>query len=106
LKEKQTPCFICGTLNDLEAHHCHIEWAMTNAVDWDKMRELHPNFDWSTFEKQEDFVDSEYNTMMLCEKHHRRKNHGIHNLPYPIWIMQKYKRDDFDMDASDGVFNP
>jgi hypothetical protein len=33
--------------------------------------------------------------MVLCEKHHRGKDHGIHVLPYPIWIMQREQRADF-----------
>jgi hypothetical protein len=91
----KTPCWICGTHEDLEAHHYHAELANTAGIDWDVMRKLHPTFDWSTFKKPVHFMDSEYNLMILCEKHHRGKNHGIHELPYPIWIMQKNKRADF-----------
>ena len=58
-------------------------------------RALHPNFPWSTFTKPEDFIDSEYNMMVLCKKHHTGKDHGIHMLPYPIWVMQRNQRSDF-----------
>jgi len=34
---------------------------------------------------------------VLCMVHHRGKNHGIHRVPYPIWQVQKYIRDDFKM---------
>ena len=70
VKVQKLPCWICGTHEQLEVHHFHIQWALANCVDWDLMRELHPDFDWSTFTKPEDFVDSEYNMMVLCRFHH------------------------------------
>lgn len=90
-----TPCWICGAMKSREVHHFHAEWADADGIDWDKMRVLHPNFPWSMFKESTDFIDSEYNMMVLCEKHHRGKNHGIHVLPYPIWIMQRDQRADF-----------
>jgi len=90
-----TPCYICGTKENRESHHKFIEWAFANAVDWDKVKEDHPDFDWSTFKSAEDFVDSEYNALILCSKHHRAPNHGVHHMPYPNWLIQKYVRDDF-----------
>lgn len=92
-----TPCFVCGCKNLREVHHFHVEWAFSDGVDWDHMRVLHPNFDWTTFKTPEDFVDSEYNMMVLCQTHHRHVNHGIHNLPYPIWIMQRNAAKGFDL---------
>lgn len=89
------PCWVCGAMQNREVHHFHAEWADADGIDWDKMRILHPNFPWSTFKESTDFIDSEYNMMVLCEKHHRGKDHGIHVLPYPIWIMQRDQRADF-----------
>ncbi len=86
---RKTTCWICDTLDQLEVHHFHVEWAMSDAIDWDKMKTLHPNFDWSTFKTPTDFVDSEYNMMVLCQKHHRHKDYGIHMIPYPVWVVQK-----------------
>jgi pterin-4a-carbinolamine dehydratase len=74
LVENKETCFICGTDKNLEAHHYYVEWAMSNAVDWEKMKKLHREFDWNNFKKPEDFVDSVYNMMILCEKHHRQTN--------------------------------
>jgi hypothetical protein len=99
VKVLDTPCWVCGTKEGREVHHFHIEWADSEGVDWEKMRALHPAFDWSTFKEPADFVDSEYNMRVLCERHHRGINHGIHMLPYPIWIAQKVMRADF-------VFSP
>lgn len=84
-------------------HHFHVEWAMTEGVDWDMMRKLHPGFDWASFKEPVDFVDSPYNMMVLCEKHHRDEAHGIHSLPYPVWIMQKYKKQDYILLLEDNL---
>jgi hypothetical protein len=95
-------CEVCGTTENLELHHAIIEWCDSNAVDWGKVRAEHPDFDWATFDesKPELFIDSAYNArQVLCKKHHTGRDHGIHYLPYPIWQMQKHKRDDF-------VFSP
>lgn len=94
-----TPCWVCGTKETREVHHFHAEWADSEGIDWDKMRVEHSTFDWTTFKAPEDFIDSEYNMMILCAKHHRLKDHGIHFVPYPIWVMQRNKREDF-------VFSP
>lgn len=90
-----TPCWICGSKDKREVHHFHCEWAFGNAVDWDQMKTMHPDFDWSTFKNTEDFIDSEYNMMVLCEQHHRAQDAGIHMLPYPIWIAQKFIKSGF-----------
>jgi hypothetical protein len=94
-----TPCWVCGSKEGREVHHFHLEWADSDAADWDKVKAKHPNFDWSKFKSAEDFVDSEYNMMVLCEKHHRAKDHGIHLLPYPIWVAQALVKKGF-------VFSP
>lgn len=92
-----TPCWICGSKSDREVHHFYIEWAYANAIDWDKVKAEHPDFDWVNFKDAEDFVDSVYNMKVLCQTHHRGKNHGIHMIPYPIWQVQKFIKDDFKM---------
>jgi hypothetical protein len=96
IEQQKTPCMVCGTNKDLELHHWFVEWAYSDAVDWDKMKKLHPDFDWATFKEAADFVDSEYNLRVLCQKHHRAKFYGIHMIPFPNWYFQLAKRDDFD----------
>jgi hypothetical protein len=99
IKVEDVPCWVCGTKDKREVHHFHAEWADSLAIDWDKMKELHPDFDWAGFVTPSDFIDSRYNMMVLCEKHHRAKGHGIHLIPYPVWIMQKIQQEGF-------VFSP
>jgi hypothetical protein len=99
VKVLDTSCWVCGSKDSREVHHFHAEWADSDGIDWYKMKVLHPNFDWSTFTEASDFIDSEYNMVVLCAKHHRHKDHGIHLLPYPIWIMQRNQQVGF-------VFSP
>lgn len=94
-----TPCYVCGTKEHREVHHWHAEWADADGIDWDKMRALHPAFDWLTFKEPSDFIDSEYNMKILCAKHHRGMNHGIHMVPLPMWEMQRIQKVGF-------VFSP
>ncbi len=95
IKVKNVPCWVCGTRQNREVHHFYLEWADSAGVDWARMRQLHPDFDWSTFRGPSDFVDSPYNMRILCMKHHRHRDAGIHMLPYPIFVMQAVKRSDF-----------
>jgi hypothetical protein len=88
-------CLICGSKDKIEIHHFFCEWAFADAVDWEHMKTIHPDFDWSIFQSPTDFVDSIYNTIPLCEVHHRDPHKGIHHIPYPNWIIQKYVKTDF-----------
>lgn len=88
-------CFICGSKEKREVHHYYAEWAFANAIDWEKMQRIHPAFDWRYFNEPGDFIDSQYNMLVLCAKHHRHPQHGIHHLPLPIWQAQAFVRDDF-----------
>lgn len=101
--ELKKTCWVCNIDNEtalkqnngLELHHYFVEWAFSDMVDWTKMKTLHPDFNWDKYTKPEDFVDSEYNMMVLCQTHHRHKDYGIHMLPFPIWIAQTYKSQEF-----------
>lgn len=103
--EDDTPCYICtlrhSQLNDpeinihgarsIETHHWWIEWALANAVDPDKIRAFFPEAD-----DVSAWVDhSPNNLLVLCDRHHRHKEVGIHELTYPIWIAQKFVKQDF-----------
>ncbi len=100
-----TPCWVCGTKEGREVHHFHAEWADSDGIDWEKMKTFHPEFDWSGFDPAhpETFIDSEYNMMVLCKYHHTHKDHGIHMLPYPIWVMQRNKLAGFEFAPDEEV---
>ncbi len=56
------------------------------------------SFDWENFDPKSekdtyDFIDNMMvNGLMLCKKHHTGKDEGIHDLPFPIYIFQKFAR--------------
>lgn len=51
-------------------------------------------FNWETFDpaKPEQFVDSMANMLVLHEKFHRMKDHGIHAMSFPEWAFQAWPR--------------
>ena len=51
-------------------------------------------FDWASFDpaKPETFVDSMANMLVLGEKFHRQKDHGIHEMSFPEWQFQAWPR--------------
>jgi hypothetical protein len=112
---RDTPCFICGKTKSkdnitLETHHFYCEKAAQNAIDWIKFEEfakkcyniqtgenIWKNLDWNEVKNNPDlFVDSEYNMIVLCQEHHRSGNKGIHHVPFPDWILQKYPLNNFN----------
>jgi DNA gyrase/topoisomerase IV subunit A len=109
------PCFICGKTNktdniQTETHHFYVEKAGENAVDWRKFGEFAKTcyniqtgenighaFDWNEVAKNPDlFVDSKHNMIVLCKEHHISGSFGIHHVPFPDWILQKFAQDGFD----------
>jgi hypothetical protein len=95
-------CYICGAKDSLELHHRTVEWCDSSAVDWGKVAQEVPDFDWKDFDptKPETFIDSEWNAnLVVCKKHHTGLDHGIHMLPEPLWRLQKLKLETF-------VFSP
>ena len=92
-------CFICGKTEQelgepLESHHMGIEWSFANApILWDMVEKDFPHFDWKSFNPATPMVfvdDMEAQGLLLCKKHHTGKDEGIHNLPFGLWLMQRY----------------
>lgn len=103
-------CFVCGgteqdTGHPLEAHHHPIERSTANMIDWRRLAEdcragiwgEHARaFDWEGFlaatplDPHRFVDDMTVNGMLLCKEHHIGKGEGIHMLPLPLLIAQKY----------------
>lgn len=51
-------------------------------------------FDWTSFDPDhpEIFVDSAANMLVLHQKFHRAKGHGIHGASFPLWVFQAFPR--------------
>lgn len=105
-------CFICGgtaesTGHPLEAHHHPVERSLANMVDWPLFRSeceagmwgAHAAaFDWSGFDPADPYTfvdDMTVNGLLLCKEHHTGRDEGIHDMPYPLWIAQKYGREGY-----------
>jgi len=103
---KHMPCFICNQKVDhAETHHFYIEKAAQNAIDWIKFGEFAKHayniqtgesldqFDWTEVQTNSDlFVDSRYNMIVLCKEHHTSGRKGIHHVPFPDWILDKWAK--------------
>ncbi|WP_036662246.1 hypothetical protein [Pandoraea sp. SD6-2] len=103
-------CFVCGgTEQDsghpLEAHHHPIERSTANLIDWSRFADdcragvwgaRAQAFDWDGFLSATPFDpyrfvdDMTVNGMVLCKDHHIGKDEGIHAMPLPLWVAQKY----------------
>ncbi len=91
-------CYVCGRTKEeagpLEAHHAGIERSFATApIDWEVVKKDFPNFAWDTFDESKplDFVDDMLaQGILLCKEHHTHPETGIHVLPWPIFIMQRY----------------
>lgn len=93
---EQRGCWVCGTRKNLECHHFYVEWADANAVDWFEFQRRHPDLaDWTKFKDPKEFVDSPANMRILCARHHRHVNHGIHAMDYPSWELQAWDKSQF-----------
>ena len=103
-------CFICNATAEqsghpLEAHHHPIERSMAELIDWDRFKRDAQSgfwgthiqaFDWDGFTDWTQFVDDmTVNGMLLCKAHHTGKDEGIHAMPLPLWIAQKYAKEGY-----------
>lgn len=100
--ELDEPCWICGVRHSeggkMETHHNHIEWAAANGVSLDLV--MH---DWPALTDRaalRDWLDSEGNMLVLCDKHHRGSRTGIHCVSYPAWVLQRYQGRDWTFIAA------
>ena len=102
-----SPCWVCGSTEDLEVHHV-FEWSLWNALDPRKITAILNAIEFY----DEDYVvkaakpeklrseinkvsnnkpimdtpDDIRNLVVFCRKHHRLKLTGIHTITFPIWL--------------------
>ena len=90
-------CWICGgtaesTGAPLEGHHYNVEWALINSLDLSKVQKYFPDVtDLQTF------LDSKENLIILCAKHHRAPEYGVHTVTMPAWVAQRLQLDGWDL---------
>ena len=104
LLAKTDRCWVCGRTAEesghpLEAHHMGVEYSFMDApIDWKKVAQDFPTFDWSNFDpaKPGEFVDNMLaQGLILCKEHHTHPETGIHTLPWPIFVMQRYLKEGY-----------
>lgn len=104
-------CFVCQRTADecgpLEAHHHPIERSFAEMIDWSEgslIRRDFPDFDWTNFDPTDpySFVDNMlHNGLLLCKAHHIGRDEGIHAMPFPIWLAQRYGKDGYKFTDSE-----
>jgi hypothetical protein len=88
-----------GEIVKLQVHHVGCEWSLQGFVDFDKLKEFLETFDvygYGRLMKNIPLtsVDDIRNQMVLGQRHHTGVNHaagnatGIHDLVFPMWIIQ------------------
>ena len=86
----------CFGATQLEAHHDMAEWAEWNGLDWHKYAQDFPTLGIHDDASFRAAAESENGLLILCDKHHRAKNHGIHMTDYPSWKADRYAKDDWE----------
>ena len=120
LIERDRFCYIShlpdANRNPLEAHHYPIERSLADMIDWSiveydalngelghnqAQRDAAKAFDWGAFMTAQPFDpytfvdDMLVNGMLLAKQFHTKKDEGVHNLPHPLWIAQRYGKEGY-----------
>lgn len=99
-------CWVCGCTAEesghpIEAHHYPIERSFAEMIDWSpgsQIRKDFPGFGWGSFDEANpyQFVDDmNVNGRLLCKAHHIGKDEGVHALPEPVWLAQRYGKEGY-----------
>ena len=105
LLERDKVCWICGCpaseVGSLQAHHWPIERSFAEMVDWSEgsqIRKDFPSFGWGSFDESNPYTfvdDMNVNGRLLCKAHHIGKDEGVHTLPEPVWLAQRYGKEGY-----------
>ena len=105
LIERDKVCYVCGRSPEeagpLEAHHHPIERSFANMIDWLLVSRDFPGL--GSADKIDNML---LNGMLLCKDHHTHNNEGIHSMPYPIWIAQRYGKEGYKFSDIEIIHHP
>lgn len=114
-------CWICGrtpeeTGKPAQVHHHPVERSLAEGIDFEIVKAdcnagmygpYAQSFDWKTFFSHGDvyaFVDNALvNGRVLCPDHHIGRNEGIHMLPYPLFLAQRYMKTGYEFTPSEKI---
>ena len=99
-------CWVCNRTAEesghpLEAHHFPIERSFATMIDWgegSQIRKDFPKFGWGSFNEADPYTfvdDMNVNGRLLCKAHHTGKDEGVHGLPEPVWLAQRYGKEGY-----------
>ena len=116
---KWNRCYVCGALHTpespLEAHHHPIERSIAELIDWKRLErdcragmwgEPAALFDWDHFDPADPYAfvdDMRVNGLLLCKAHHTGTDEGIHTMPYPLWLAQRYAREGYQFTPAEVI---
>lgn len=86
----------CFGAKQLEAHHSVAEFAGLNEIDWQKVAKDFPQANLHSDEDFLNFAEGEGGLMILCDIHHREAGRGIHSVTYPVWLLDRYAKDEWE----------
>ena len=103
-------CWVCGctaeeTGHPIEAHHYPIERSFAEMIDWSEgsqIRKDFPSFGWGSFDESDPYTfvdDMNTNGRLLCKQHHTAKDEGVHDLPEPVWLAQRYGKEGYQFSS-------
>ena len=104
-KDGHYECWVCGSKENLQAHHFAAEWSLANCVDFDKLKKFCEEWDPYGYGKALNSkpmvsIDDVRNMLLLCPIHHiciNKDNNGsgtgIHTMTFPAFIIQKLAKD-------------
>lgn len=103
-------CWVCGctaeeTGHPIEAHHYPIERSFAEMIDWSpgsQIRKDFPNFGWGSFDESDPYTfvdDMNVNGRLLCKAHHIGVDEGVHCLPEPVWLAQRYGKEGYQFSS-------
>lgn len=120
-------CWLSGLtaaeLGPLEAHHYPVERCFAEGVDWERFSSDCKRGHWGAHAAEFDWVaffngaargengrllpvdpylfvdDMTVNGRLLGKPYHTGNNEGIHALPEPVWLAQKYLHEGFKFSA-------
>ena len=80
----------------IQYHHYGCEWSLWADCDPELLKEFLMEWDiygYSRLLKDKPITspDDVRNLMALCELHHIEVDHGIHEITFPVWVIQKNK---------------
>ena len=106
-------CWVCQRTADeagpIEAHHHPVERSLAGMIDFGPgslIRQDFPQFDWAAFDAAGGdpylFVDDmTINGLALCRDHHTRADSGIHTMPFPFVLAERYGREGYQFTTSE-----